>query len=90
MVVEHMEDIFKSLFSLMAKIDGEDIKEEVTFLTSIVTSILHQKVKNVVLIDSIDKLYVENNALEENIDFFLDEKTTLISQMNEINDGFGG
>lgn len=85
-----MEDIFKSLFSLMAKIDGEDIKEEVTFLTSIVTSILHQKVKNVVLIDSIDKLYVENNALEENIDFFLDEKTTLISQMNEINDGFGG
>jgi len=90
MAVKDDEDIFNSIFSLMAKTDDEDNKEEVTLLDNkdgtYTLSIERLRKHFIVLIDSVDELTNEKNVLSENLKFYQNEKVDLISQMSEMND----
>ncbi|KAH0717219.1 hypothetical protein KY285_013250 [Solanum tuberosum] len=89
MAVKDNEDIFNSIFSLTAKTDDEDDKNEVTLLDlkgDIDTlSIKSLRKLPIVLIDSVDELTNEKMVLSENLDLCQDEKSAIISQMSEMN-----
>ncbi|KAH0769701.1 hypothetical protein KY290_013682 [Solanum tuberosum] len=89
MAVKDEENVFNSMFSLMAKSDDEDDKDEVTLfdLKSDLDTLSIRRLRKLaaVLIDSIDELTTENFLLSENLNRSEDEKTTLTSQLSEMN-----
>ncbi|XP_049347721.1 uncharacterized protein LOC125812241 [Solanum verrucosum] len=89
MAVKDEENVFNSMFSLMAKSDDEDDKDEVTLfdLKNDLDTLSIRRLRKLVavLIDSVDELTTENFILSENLNRSEDEKTTLTSQLSEMN-----
>ncbi|KAH0665121.1 hypothetical protein KY285_026327 [Solanum tuberosum] len=88
MAIENDENVFNSIFSLMAKSDDKDDQNEVTLLDlkddldSLPIKILRKL--TALLIDSVDELTSENLMISEKLGLCEDENSVLNAQMSEL------
>jgi len=88
MAIEDDENVFNSIFSLMAKSDDKEDQNEVTLLDlkDDLDSLSIKKVRKLaaLLIDSVDELTSENLMISEKLSMCEDENSVLNAQMSKL------